>query len=301
MTTEGAYGERFGRAFGVETAQTLTATRLERARIAVTRLRCDVAMHHETGRFKPERAFSIGFAQKNLPQHRLWLGGRLVHTEGYAQGGVSVVDLESEPSAEISCPFDCLQVYVPRTALDEMADEMGVRRVSTLAWPRGNQDPVMANLAKALEPALAKPTATETLFVDYIIMALQAHIAHVYGGMRATPSLARGGLAPWQERRAKEFIDARLDGDLSIAELAEACELSRSHFSRAFKQSFGVTPHRWLTQRRVELAKARMIETKAPLSQIALDCGFSDQSHFTRVFSTVVNMSPALWRRERYA
>ncbi len=301
MTTQGAYGERFGKAFGAEQAQTLTATKLERARIAVTRLRCDVAMHHATGRFQPERAFSIGFAQRDLPRHRLWLGGRLVHTDGYAQGGVSVVDLETGPSAEISCPFDCLQVYVPRTALDEMADEMGARRIETLAWPRGDRDPIMTSLAKALEPALARPTATETLFVDYIIMALQAHIAHVYGGMRAPSPLARGGLAPWQERRAKEFIDARLDGELSIAELAEACELSRSHFARAFKQSFGVTPHRWLTERRVDLAKARMIEGRAPLSQIALDCGFSDQSHFTRVFSSVVNMSPALWRREQSA
>lgn len=108
---------------------------------------------------------------------------------------------------------------------------------------------------------------------------------------------AIGGLAKWQERRAKEFIAARLDSKLSISEIAEACGLSVSHFTRAFHQTTGLSPHRWLTERRIERAQALIRDVELPLSEIAVTCGFADQSHFTRVFTGVVGKSPGAWRR----
>ncbi|GGF14248.1 AraC family transcriptional regulator [Aliidongia dinghuensis] len=301
LPEQGAYGERFGNAFGLKRTPTLVATRMHHARIAVTRLQCAEPIDLTTGSFEPEPAFSIGFALQDLLVHRLWLGRRLVHSDGYRQGSVSIVDLESRPSAHISCSFDCLQIYVPRDALDQMSAENGARRIETLTWPRGARDPILVDLARLLEPALMQPGTVETFFIDHVMLALQAHIAHTYGGMRQSPAVVRGGLASWQERRVKEFIEARLDGSVSIADLAAECDLSRSHFARAFKQTCGVTPYQWLMRRRIENAKVRMIETNAPLSDIALACGFSDQSHFTRAFSSIVRMSPANWRRRRIA
>jgi AraC-like DNA-binding protein len=106
-----------------------------------------------------------------------------------------------------------------------------------------------------------------------------------------------GGLAPWQERRAKEIIDANLGGDVSLAELARECGLSTSHFARAFRRTTGTAPHQWLLRRRVEKARHLLGDRKSALSEVALACGFADQSHFTRVFAKISGTSPGAWRR----
>ena len=75
--------------------------------------------------------------------------------------------------------------------------------------------------------------------------------------------------------------------------------LSVSHFSRAFRATVGVAPHSWLLMRRIELAKDKIREGRLPLWEVALACGFSDQSHLTRVFTRKVGVSPGAWRRAR--
>ena len=107
----------------------------------------------------------------------------------------------------------------------------------------------------------------------------------------------RGGLAPWQERRAKELLDAHIGGGITLNALARSCELSTRHFTRAFRQSTGVAPYQWLQYRRVEKAKNLLEKSSAPLSNVAFDCGFADQSHFTRTFSRAAGLSPGKWRR----
>ena len=109
--------------------------------------------------------------------------------------------------------------------------------------------------------------------------------------------LTAGRLSPRQEVRAYELIDARLNGELSVAEIARHCSLSPSRFTVAFRNTTGVTPHRWLTERRVARAKSLLLGGNASLAQIALECGFADQSHFTHVFTATVGASPGEWRR----
>lgn len=110
----------------------------------------------------------------------------------------------------------------------------------------------------------------------------------------------RGGLAPWQEKRAKEAVANGLSTDLSIGQVASECGMSRGHFARAFKQSTGATPHEWLTRQRVEKAKGLMLEGVG-LAEVALLCGFADQSHFSRVFARAEGRPPGAWqRRERH-
>jgi AraC-like DNA-binding protein len=99
--------------------------------------------------------------------------------------------------------------------------------------------------------------------------------------------------APWQLRRAYEFIEANLDGAPSISDVAEQCGLSRSHF----KRESGFTPHRWMMKRRLERARQLLREPDFQLAEIAQRCGFVDQSHFTRVFSRSEACSPGRWRR----
>jgi AraC-like DNA-binding protein len=119
----------------------------------------------------------------------------------------------------------------------------------------------------------------------------------------ATHSLPKrattGGLAPWQIRTVTSHIEAHLDMPIKSSELAVVARLSPCHFSRVFRDSFGCSPLEYVTRRRVEHAQGLMLSGDAPLSQIALDCGFADQAHFSRLFHRVVGESPRSWRRAR--
>ena len=112
--------------------------------------------------------------------------------------------------------------------------------------------------------------------------------------------LFRGGLALWQARKVVAHIDANLTGRVSLRDLASLAGLSYGHFCRAFKQTFGVSTHVYLMRRRIEFAQGAMLKTQRPLSEIALTCGLSDQSHFTRAFRRIVGETPNAWRRTRW-
>jgi AraC family transcriptional regulator len=107
----------------------------------------------------------------------------------------------------------------------------------------------------------------------------------------------RGGLPKWRAKRALAYIEANLGSKIAIGEMADFVALSKSHFSRAFKQSLGSSPMTYVATRRVERAKLMMTSSRERLSNIALACGFADQSHLNRYFRRVVGISPGLWRR----
>lgn len=111
---------------------------------------------------------------------------------------------------------------------------------------------------------------------------------------------SQGGLAPWQAKLALRQINAGLEQDLTVEDLAKAVRLSRSRFSRAFKVTFQISPQRYIVKHRVEKAQEIMRTTEETLSQVAIACGFCDQSHFSRVFRQVTGHSPYAWRRAHY-
>ena len=115
------------------------------------------------------------------------------------------------------------------------------------------------------------------------------------------PHGPRRGLADWQLDLAKALVLRNLSADLSVSELASRCGLSRSHFARAFKISMGLPPHRWLMRCRVERSQELLERSSDDIAEIALRCGFADQSHLTRVFRAITGASPAAWRRRRKA
>jgi AraC family transcriptional regulator len=91
---------------------------------------------------------------------------------------------------------------------------------------------------------------------------------------------------------------AHLGDDIGLDDLAAIADLSAKHFARAFRQSTGMPPHRWLIERRIDHAKSLLGEDNLNLAEIALACGFADQSHFTAAFRKSVNTTPAIFRRE---
>jgi len=111
------------------------------------------------------------------------------------------------------------------------------------------------------------------------------------------PGPARGGLAPWQERKIRRAIEKGLEGALPVEDLARVVSLSPSYFCRAFKESFGEPPHAYIIKQRVERARILMLTTSESLSQIALACGLVDQAHLCRCFRQVMGVPPGAWRR----
>ncbi len=108
-------------------------------------------------------------------------------------------------------------------------------------------------------------------------------------------------LAAWQVRRAREHIDANLGTTIRNRELAALVGLSEFHFSVAFRNSVGTSPHDYLIQQRMDRARQLMLTTGKPLSEIAFECGLADQAHLTRLFRRVTGETPATWRRAQYA
>jgi len=111
------------------------------------------------------------------------------------------------------------------------------------------------------------------------------------------PASARGGLAPWQKRKIDRYLRQNLDRPVRLSVAAEQVALSVSYFSRAFKESFGTTPHTHMLQLRLELAQRLMLTTEEPLGQIACACGLADQAHLSKVFRRLVGETPNAWRR----
>ena len=115
------------------------------------------------------------------------------------------------------------------------------------------------------------------------------------------PKPVARGLAAWQLNLTLQLLLGDLASDFPLALLASQCGLSRSHFSKAFKISMGLPPHRWLMRHRIARAQAALARSDESIAEIAVSCGFADQSHLTRVFHAVVGASPAAWRRRRRA
>jgi AraC family transcriptional regulator len=138
------------------------------------------------------------------------------------------------------------------------------------------------------------------LFGDSLGAALTAHILSRYSVKSLRPRPARGGLAGWQVRRVIEMIDASLGDDISLVQLAHSIGLSPWYFSRAFKQSTGLSPHRWMRQHRATRAKELLQDRSRPLTDIALELGFSSSSHFCTDFKRSTRMTPSEYRRSLY-
>jgi len=157
-------------------------------------------------------------------------------------------------------------------------------------------DAVSYRLIEAFREALCTPDGDAHNAVYQKGLKLCSHLLARYAAP-AVAAPAKVALAPWQERKAKELMALGMATPLSIAEVAQACALSRSHFSRAFKKNTGMSPRDWLLSARVDRAKELLASSPMPIAQIGEECGFADQSHFTRTFSRLAGCTPLNWRQ----
>jgi AraC family transcriptional regulator len=298
MQTSG-HGEMLSRRFGLQDPPTLVARVTKGRPITFSHLRVDSA-GRTLSRIPADTAYSIHVHLREITSFEIQEDGP-VSRKGYAKGGsLCFFDLQSPPHILYDTPLHTIRSYVPLAALQEFAEEAGGSRQVFLRPPScGSDDAIVRHLFLCLSPILEQSTDTSSLFVDQIALALQAHLLRTYATTVVEGQSVRRGLAPWQERRAKEAMNAGLGKDISIAHLASECGLSSSHFARAFRQTTGRPPHRWFLERRLEVAQDLLLNSQMSLKEIANACGFSDQSHLTRAFKRTIGTSPGAWRRIR--
>jgi AraC family transcriptional regulator len=212
-------------------------------------------------------------------------------------GGVSVVPAGMEVSGAAARLgyLRHLVIQVDRERLEEtLGDGLDVGRALS---PRlMSPDARAVSLARMIADECNGEGSRDRVFRGSIMLALLSALA---GGTDRAAGRCRGGLAAWQVRRTVEFMTENLGADIDLAQLADGVGLSKSHFCRGFKETTGLPPHKWLIGARVEKAKEHLLAGKLSLSEIALEVGFSDQSHFTRTFSKNERISPRAWLRSR--
>ncbi|NIJ34125.1 helix-turn-helix domain-containing protein [Sphingomonas oligoaromativorans] len=130
--------------------------------------------------------------------------------------------------------------------------------------------------------------------------AARRHIERAYtvAHGEVTPRPCKGLLADWQVRRVEQFVESQIDTPLRICEAADSVRLSASYFSRAFKASKGIPYSEFVANQRIVRAKEMLLTTDLPIAEIALACGFADQSHMTRLFHRAVGLPPRAWRHQ---
>ena len=151
--------------------------------------------------------------------------------------------------------------------------------------------------ALKLKAQLQYPCRSQKAYVEALGIALAHELARLNEAGSALVSEMRGGLPGWQQKKVAQYIEEHLANEISLLSLAQLVRLSPFHFSRAFKQSFGMPPHRYLTWQRIERAKALLGERRLSVTEIGLDVGFSETSSFTAAFRKLTGETPTAYRR----
>jgi len=165
-----------------------------------------------------------------------------------------------------------------------------------LRFQSGVVDPLLAASITALAEELSGPAQRGSLYADAISDMLALHLLRNPTALPERP--VRGGLSRSQLRRSLDLLEERVETGISLQALAAHAALSRTYFAEAFQKATGLSPHRYLTQRRIARAQTLLQHTGLALADIALQCGFSNQAHFSQSFRQATGTTPGRYRLE---
>ncbi|PMS21751.1 AraC family transcriptional regulator [Trinickia dabaoshanensis] len=243
-----------------------------------------------------ERGFLIGVSLNGGHRRRIFRGPH-VEDRYFETHSIYVRDFSESYRADLYGRFDFILAEMPRAFLDRLADEHDLPRIAGLTGESNRRDPVLGHLAAALAANAEGPGKLDALFVEQMGLTIGIHLARQYGNAPHREAGIKGALTAAQEARAKEMLLSRPREGLTLADVARECNVSRAHFIRAFARTTGRTPHQWLLEQRVHRARELIERSALALSNIAVMCGFADQSHMNRVFQKTLGTTPGAWRR----
>jgi AraC family transcriptional regulator len=161
------------------------------------------------------------------------------------------------------------------------------------------RDPQVVRLVQVLQADVESGCLAGSLFGEMLGNSLMVYLAQRYGSSTPRNDHAFSGLPPRRLNRALEYIEANLDRDIHLDQLATAAGLSAFHFAKLFKQSTGSSPHQYVLQRRLERATRLLHTSEMSLAEISQQAGFADQSHFANVFRRFMGLTPSRFRTMR--
>ena len=230
-----------------------------------------------------------------LTTEKISASGKHIATKG-CSGNLCITPAGQAISAEWNKPLDNMGIALDPEFINRSAAENGFAGGFEFAELYKQSDPLIEHLGLTLLAEAGSATPVGRLFADSLIQTLTLHLLTHYGTSKRTVQNVIGGLSGHKLRRVKEFIDANLEDDLSLAEISAVADLSQFHFSRAFRKSTGLTPQQFLMQQRIERAKDLLANDDLPIVEISLRTGFKNQSHFTSLFRKFTNLTPKVWR-----
>ena len=159
-------------------------------------------------------------------------------------------------------------------------------------------DPRLRGLVTAVHAEMVAGFPSGRLFLDSVEQAIAVALINGHAVGRRPVQMHRGGLGSARLRRIRELVDANMDADLSLDEIAQSVELSTAHFARMFRKSTGETPHQFVLRQKIERAKAMLRDRATRVLDVAVACGFKTQQHFAQVFRDVCGVSPTEYRQD---
>ena len=222
-------------------------------------------------------------------------GGSLEH-HAVATGSVNLIPAGLPYRVRYGSSSEKLCVQIVPRWFESVRADAGIASASLR--PRwGADEPLLAQLAIVLAEDVRAGHPAGSLYGETLGAALVARLARAHAEPPARLRRPRGGLPPHKLRLVVEYIGAKLEENIALQELADVAQLNVFHFIRAFKQSTGTSPHQFVLSKRIERARSLLNTTDLPVAQVALECGFSNQSHFTAAFHRATGATPALFRR----
>ena len=223
-----------------------------------------------------------------------WRGSRGILSENVSAGTTSI------------CEFDRSQRFEMRTggkfAIVVLQSELLKQVQSQRLRPQMQahdiiQDPTLRRLMEVLLLEKQNGFQSGVFFLDGLATTLASYLLHHYSSAPSVDWNFRGGMQSSALRRCIEYIEAHLEEEIRLHELANEAGISTSHLIRGFRQSTGKTPYQFLLDRRVQRAQTLMRNHRTPLAEVALASGFADQHHMARVFRRVTSVTPSSYRR----
>ncbi|WP_439617256.1 helix-turn-helix domain-containing protein [Shinella sp.] len=290
----------FRDSLGCSVSQLEDDRRIDGAGMTFYRKKAAAAPSEQVSTPATNRGYLIGLSQAGGHRRRIF---REHHSSvhDFSENAVYLRSFQDAYRADLEGSFDFVLLEIGQSAIERMAYGADLSGVSELLARGEEPDPVLGGLMGALFATTGDNVERSALFVDQLSVAIGIHVMQRYGNARQGAARVMRGrrISPRCLSTVREMMRSRLEGDLAIAELADACNLSEGAFLRAFRETVGKTPSQFLLQQRVERARDLLDASPLSISEIATACGFADQSHFTRVFSRVVGTSPGAWRRSR--
>ncbi|WP_144113921.1 helix-turn-helix domain-containing protein [Paraburkholderia sp. BCC1886] len=244
-----------------------------------------------------DRGFLIGVSLTAGHRRRIVSGSRSA-LHDFEKDSVYIRNFDEDYRADLHGSFDFVLVEFSRAFIVNTGYERNGSSINGFSTRPGHKDAIFGHLAQVLALTLDRQSEASPLFIEQIGVTIGTHLVDRYGSGPVQPAKPDRRLSSLHEARAKDMLLAKTPGNVSLEEIAGACNLSRSYFIRAFRETTQRTPHQWLLEQRIERARHLLRGSDSSLSEIAIACGFADQSHFTRTFSQLVGTSPGKWRRQ---